>query len=212
MHAGRHRIPLPINQNRTLAADGLGDQRASAAGITVEQHGRVELDELEIADRQARPHRQRDAVARRALRVRGRGVQVTQSPGRKDHRRRVHDAEPVVVEHEHTGHRAIGLEQLECDVIAPDVQPGRGVIERPLHLRARRVATGVDDPAPRMSALAGERPLSRRSLVETRSVVDQFGDRTVAVGHDRAHRIRITQPSARGQRVGDMLVDRVSVA
>jgi hypothetical protein len=76
---------LPINQNRTLTTDGLGDQRASATGITVEQHGRVELDELEIADRQARPHRQRDAIARRALRVRGRGVQVTQAPSRKDH-------------------------------------------------------------------------------------------------------------------------------
>jgi hypothetical protein len=64
MHSGCHRIPLPINQNRALTPDGLGDQRASAAGITLEQHGRVELDELEIADRKARPHRQCDAVAR----------------------------------------------------------------------------------------------------------------------------------------------------
>ena len=209
MHPGGHRISLPINQNRALTPDGLGDQRAPAPGCTVEQHGRVELDELEIADRNTRPHRQCDAITRRTLGVGGRGVEMAQSPGRQDHRRRVHDAEPVVAEHEHTGHRAIGLEQLERDVIAPDVQPGRGVVERPLHLGTRRIAAGVDDPASRMSALAGERPLSRRRLVEPRAVVDQFGDRAVAVGHDRAHRIRIAQPGTRGERIGDVLVDRI---
>ena len=209
MHSGCHRMPLPINENRALTADGFGDQWAPAARITVVQHGRVELDELEIADRHARPHRQRDAVARRTLRVRGRGVQMTQSPGRQDHRRRVHDTEPVVVEHEHTRHRAVSLKQLQRNVIAPDVQSSRGGVERPLHLRARRVATGMDDATPRMSALTGQRPLSRGGFVEPRSVVDQCGHRAIAVGHDRAHRIRITQPGTRGHRVGDMLVDRV---
>jgi hypothetical protein len=117
------------------------------------------------------------AITRRTLGVGGRGVEMAQTSGRQDHRRGVHDAEPVVAQHEHTGHGAIGVEQLERDVIAPDVQPGRGVVERPLHLGTRGIAAGVDDPASRMPALAGERPLSRRRLVELRSVVDQSGDR-----------------------------------
>ena len=72
------------------------------------------------------------------------------------------DPEAVVVEREHTRDRTRIVKKLQCDVIATDVQPGRGAVERPLHLRTRRVASGVDDPPPRMSALAGQRPLSRR--------------------------------------------------
>ena len=84
----------------------------------------------------------------------------------------MHDAQSVVVEHKHTGHRAAGLKQFESDVTAPDVQQRRSMIECPLHLSTRRVATGVDDSTPRVPTLSGERPLSGRCLVEGKDEVD----------------------------------------
>ena len=95
------------------------------------------------------------------------------------------------------------------DVIAPDVQRGGGVVERPLHLGAGRVAAGVDDAPPRVPAFAGQRPLAGRGFVEMRSEVDQFGDGGVPVGDDRANRGRIAQATAGGQGVVDMRLDRV---
>ena len=107
VHAGGDRIALRVKQNRALAAQRLGDQRAPAAGVAVEQHGRVELDELDVADRHARPtapapHRHRSS--RRGWWWR---VQVAEPAGRQDDRRRVHDAGSVLAEHQHAGHRAV---------------------------------------------------------------------------------------------------------
>ena len=83
------------------------------------------------------PQRQRDTVAGRTLGIGRRRVQVTEAAGGEDHRRGVHDAEAVVVEDQHTGDRAVVAQHLQRDVIAPDVQGGRGVVERALHLGAR---------------------------------------------------------------------------
>jgi len=44
-----------VEQDRTLTADRLGDQRPPATGLAVVEHRRVELDELDVADRDAGP-------------------------------------------------------------------------------------------------------------------------------------------------------------
>ena len=94
VNTGRYRIALPVKQYRTLTADGLGDQRPPAAGLARprEKHGRVELDELEIADRDPGPQRQRDSVAGGALGIGGRAVEVPEPAGGQDHRGRADDA------------------------------------------------------------------------------------------------------------------------
>ena len=90
MNTGGDRISLAVNQYRALAADGLGDQWAPATAATgarcVEKHRRVKLDELEIADWQTRPQRQRDAVTGGAIGIGGRTEQVPQPTGGQDHR------------------------------------------------------------------------------------------------------------------------------
>ena len=99
MNARCYRITLPVKQYRTLAPDGLGDQRPPAAGAVTEEHGRVELDELEIADRDTGPQRQCDSVAGGALGIGGRAVKVPEPAGGQDHRGRADDPNPVRVAH-----------------------------------------------------------------------------------------------------------------
>ncbi|CFB95001.1 Uncharacterised protein [Mycobacterium tuberculosis] len=99
MHACRYRIALPVHQDRTLAADGLGDQRPPTPGASGKKHRGVELDELEIADRDARPQSQGDAVAGGARRIGGRAVQVPEPAGGQDHRRSADNAASVRSDH-----------------------------------------------------------------------------------------------------------------
>ena len=81
MYALGHRKSLGVNEFGALAADGLGDQRPPPGRVAVEQHGRVELDELDVADADAGPQRQRDPVAGGALWVGGGAVEVTEAAG-----------------------------------------------------------------------------------------------------------------------------------
>jgi len=76
MHPSGHRIALCVNQYRPFAAQGLGDQGPPPACGPGVEHGRVELHELDVADGDARPHRQCHPVTRRAIRVGGGGIQV----------------------------------------------------------------------------------------------------------------------------------------
>jgi hypothetical protein len=79
----------------------------------------------------------------------------------------------------------------------------------PLHLGAGGIATGVDDAPPGMAALPGQRPPAGSGFVEPCPVGHQFGDGTVAVGHDRADGVGIAESPARGDRVGDVGVDGI---
>ena len=63
VHPRGDRITLPVNEDSALAANRLGDERPPATRVAVEQHGRMELDELDVADRHARPQRKRHTVA-----------------------------------------------------------------------------------------------------------------------------------------------------
>ena len=65
-------VALEVDEERALAADRLGDQRLLAAGVGAEvHHRRVELHELQVAQRRPGPQRERHAVAGRHRGVRG---------------------------------------------------------------------------------------------------------------------------------------------
>ena len=209
MNTCSYRITLGIKKNRTFAAQRLGDQRPPSTSVSVEQHGRVELDELDIADRGTGPQRQCHTVAGGTVGIGGRTVEVPKAAGGQDDCRRMHDAEAVFAGHQDTADHAVVDEHLKRHVVTPDVQRRGGVIECALHLRAGGVAAGVDDPAPGVPAFAGQRPLPWFGFVESGTVVHQFGDRGIAVGHDRAHRDRVTQARTGDQRVSHMRVDRI---
>ena len=101
------------------------------------------------------------------------------------------------------------VQDLQSDVVVPDVEGGRGIVQGTLHLRTRGVTAGVHDAATGMAALPGQCPLAGGALVESGAVGDQVGHRLVAVGDDRAHRVFVTESGAGRQGVGDMGLDRV---
>ncbi|SIM33307.1 Uncharacterised protein [Mycobacteroides abscessus subsp. abscessus] len=78
------------------------------------------------------------------------------------------------------------------DVATADVQHRCRVIKRTLYLRARRIATGVDDAPRAMPALTGQCPLTRTRFIESRAVGDQIAYRPVSVGHDGPDGLGIT--------------------
>ena len=61
------RTPLPVHQHRALAPHGLGDEEA--LGVRMVKAGGMELDELHVLDLRPGAPRERDAVARRRIRV-----------------------------------------------------------------------------------------------------------------------------------------------
>ena len=95
-----NRLAVRRHQVGALAAHGLGDQeRAVADG----QRGGVELDELHVADGRAGAVRDRDAVAERAGRVGGAGVERARAAGREQRHAGAHRAQLVVAEHPGAG-------------------------------------------------------------------------------------------------------------
>ncbi len=211
----RDRHASSVNQHRALTADRLGDQRTPPASALAagsgEKHRRVELDELEIADRDAGPQRQCDSVAGGALWIGSGTVEVPEAARRQDHRGRADDPVPVRVAHQHARHRRTVVQHPQGHVTGAEVQHGRGVVERALNFGAGGVAARVHDASPRVTTLARHVPATWGRFVETGSDADQFGHGKVAVGDDRAHRVRITEARARRQGVGDVGVHRVVI-
>ena len=209
VHSGHHRLAPGIEQHRTFTAQRLGDQRSAAGAIAVEQHGRMELDELDIGDVHTGPQRQRDPVTGRPGRVGGGAVEVAESAGGQDHRGGVQHTDAIGIADEHSGDGGSVVQHFECDVVVPDVQGGSGMVEGALHLSAGGVTAGVHDAANRMPTLASQRPLAGRALVEPRAVGDQIGHRTVAVGDDGTHRVLITKSRSGNDRVAHMRLDGI---
>ena len=87
-----------VDQVGALAAYRLGDQRLLALGVRAEeQHGRVELHELQVGDLGAGAQGERHAVAGGDGRVGGRGEDLAHAAGGEDHRGGVHGADAVVL-------------------------------------------------------------------------------------------------------------------
>ena len=79
--------------------------------------------------------------------------------------------------------------------------------QRPLDLRAGRVAAGVHDARQRVTALAGERERRGRAVagaVEHRAERHELADPARALGDEHPHRVGVAEPGAGGERVGEV--------
>src|ERR1700749_3099996 len=101
MNPGGYLITFAVDKFRALATNGLGDQRPSATGALPVEHGRVELDELQVTDSHPGPQPQSDAVAGGALGIGRRVVELSDSTGGQNHRRCTDDPVSVRAEHRH---------------------------------------------------------------------------------------------------------------
>ena len=97
---------------------------------------------------------------------------MAESAGGQDHRRGVQHTDAVGVADEHPGDGGSVVQDLQRDVVVPDVEGGRRVVEGALNLSARGVTAGMHDAAARMPALAGQSPLAGGALVEAGAVGD----------------------------------------
>ena len=213
-----------VQQVAALAADRFADQRQLAAGTGAEvEHGRVELDELDVPQSGARPERGGHAVSGGHRRIGGRGVDLADPAGRQDHRAGVHGAHPfsaALAEHVQgdPGDRGrlpgrdLGRDQVEDQRLLDDldapVRPDRGD-QRPLDLRAGGIPAGVRDPITVVPALPGQLELAGGVAIELGPAGDQLGDLVGTLRDQYAYGLLDAQPGAGHQGVGDVLLDRV---
>src|SRR5690606_980984 len=145
-----------VDEVGALAPHGLGDQRLLPPGAFAEpQHGRVELDELQVGDLGSGAQGERYAVAGRDLRVRRRGVDLAEPAGGGHDGAGADGADaaglplPHDVEGDPGGASGGVLQQVEDEGVLDDLDTG--VLERgeegAADLRAGRVPAGVRDAA-----------------------------------------------------------------
>ena len=173
VHALHEAVALEVDEEGALAAHRLGDQRLLAARVGAEvHHRRVELHELQVAQRRARP------AARRAIPspVETAGLVVWAktwpSPPLASTTARQRTAPtpsrwPSPITCRVTpgdARRAVGVEQqVDGERVLDDLDLGRPLDrgdQRALDLGAGRVAAGVRDPVAVVAALAGQRQLA----------------------------------------------------
>ena len=183
--------------------------------------GRMELHELDVADH--RSGAQREPPPRR--RSRRSGWWSTRRPGRcrrwrgrppapgSHPRRRLPLAHDV---QRQPGRRAVGSrQQVEDERVLDHPDIGRvqhARHERPLDLRAGRVATGVRDAVAVVAALAAEGQRAVGAPVEARADLGQLAHRGRPLAHQRAHRGVVAHAGAGDDRVDEVLVGRVAGA
>ena len=183
MTPGHDRPARRVHQYRAGPAQGLGDERALAAGPVLPQHGRMELHELHVPQFRAGPGGQGQAVAGQPGRVGGGRVGLAEAAGGQHDRGRGHRADlqdpvladdpgqdpadraAVVTGHpgQHTtlpGHWSLVAGQgVQHDTVGQHLDPAgqQGGAEHPVHLPADRVAPGADDPVAAVPALQVQR-------------------------------------------------------
>lgn len=212
---------VAVDQVGALAAHRLGDQRLLALRVRAEeQHGRVELHELQVGELGARAQRQRHAVAGRHRGVGGRGVHLAHAAGREDHRGGVHGAHAVVLALAHhvqgdTGRTAVGVrQQVQDQRVLDGVQPARAYRrhEGAGDLRTGGVTAGVHDAAPVVAALAAELDVARVVGVEVGAGGDQPPDRVGALGDEDPYGLLVAQARAGHEGVLEVLFGCVALA
>ena len=82
MHAGHHPLAGAVVEDRPLATHRLADERLLAGGVgAAPHHGRMELDELDVADVEARRAARWRPVAGHGRRVRRRREHLAETAG-----------------------------------------------------------------------------------------------------------------------------------
>ena len=216
-----HEAPsLEVDEERALAAHRLGDQRLLALGVGAEpHHGRVELDELEVAQPGSGAQRDRHAVAGGDAGV-GRLAEHLAEAARREHdRAAVHGTDAVVLalaEHVEgqAGDGAVGrAQQVDGESVLDDLDLGRAVDggdEGALDLGAGGVAARVGDPVAVVAALAGQRQLAVGVVVELRAERDQLADGVRALGHQYAYGVDVARSRAGHEGVALVLLGGVA--
>ena len=171
-----NRFALEVDEEGALAADRLGDQRLLAAGVGAEvHHGRVELHELEVAQRRAGAQRERHAVAGGDRRVGGLGEDLAEpAAGQHDGPAADRaDAVALALAHHvqgHAGDAAVrGEQQVDGERVLDDLDLGRRARprrsapagSRRRWRRRRRARSGRGGGRPRGSATARRRGRGR---------------------------------------------------
>ncbi len=212
---------VAVDQVGALAAHGLGDERLLALRVRAEeQHGGVELHELQVGDLGSRAQGERDTVAGGDRGVGRGGEDLAHAAGRQDDRGGVHGAHAVVLAlaHHVQGHArgtAVGVrEEIQDERVLDGAHAPRTnrLDQRAGDLRAGRVAARVRDPAPVVAALAGELQAALLRLVEVGARLDEPAHGVRALGDEDPHRVLVAQPGARDQGVGQVLLGGVALA
>ncbi len=213
---GHHRAAGQVDQARPLAAQRLGDQRRAAAEARHPQRGGVELHELDVGQRRARPQRERPAVGGGDRGVRRRLVEPADPAGGEQDggggddaqltRRRRRRPDPS------RGRRACRRTATAVCPASTVTSPGSAAS------RARSTSAPVASPPAWMTRVVPWPPSRVRARraprvgrgVEHRAPGPQLGHRVGPAGEDLAGRGVVDQPAARGQRVGHVRVDAVA--
>ena len=206
VHALHEPVALEVDEEGALAADRLGDQRLLAAGVGAEvHHRRVELDELQVAQRGAGPQRERHAVAGRHRGVGGLGEHLAEAAGGEHDGPAVHRADAVAlaladhVQGDAGDAAVLGEQQVDGQRVLDHLDLGRpldGGDQRPLDLGPGGVAAGVRDPVAVVAALAGQRQLAVGAVVEVGAERDQLVDRLGTLVDQHAHRVEVAGTGA----------------
>ena len=202
---GNGRAARIVHDDRAGAPQRLGDQGALPAAFRVPQDRRVELDELDVAQRGPRSRREREPVTGHSGRVGRRGVGLPESAGGQHDRPGPH--------HSRDQRRLARTGQTDQQAAIRQVERHRVREQRnragqqcagqhPVHLGPHRVAASVHDPAAAVPALQVPVP-------EPRAQRRQPRDHFRRLGHQRGHGRRIAQPGARRQCVLGVQRDRI---
>ena len=211
---------------RTFAAQRLGDEEAAL--LRVVQAGRVELDELHVADAAAGAPGHGDAVAGGGVGVAGVAVDLAHAAGGQHHRRGAQrlDALAVHVQRIHAVAARRHLVDRALEVARGDqVHRHPALAQRDVRVRARlgqqRVVDGLaggiggmGDAPHRVAAFAREVQAQRAAGVgrERHALRHQPFDRLRAVLGDEARGVFVDQAGAGVLRVAHVRIDAVVVA
>ena len=210
--AGHEALALLVDQVGALAAHRLADEPPRRPS-DVEGRG-VELHELHVLEHRARPVGDGDAVACGHIGVCRLAVDLADAAARQDRLLGPHQRDAVHLARE-DGAQALAVvgEQVHDEGVVEALDAGaRRHLrhKRLLHLGARGIALGVDDPGTRVAALAGERELPAL-LVEVGAALDELADPRRPLPHNHLHHLALAKPLANGQRVGDVGLEAVGL-
>ncbi len=176
----------------------------------------MELHELEVRDRRARPPRHRHAVAGRDAGIGRLAEDLAEPAAREDRRLRPDQLQPVARvmgdRAEHAAVAAFGGEQIDREALLEDADRSRRLrlrLERAGQFAAGGVAVGVHDAAAAMAAFASEVDLARGVRVETHAPLDQTLEFRGSLLGQESDRLGIVEPAARLDRVERVRLGRV---
>jgi hypothetical protein len=208
-----HESPAALGpQDCAVPAQGFGNEGTRHGWMV--QGGRVELHELGVGHRHARPHRHGDPVACRLGRVRRDSEQLAGTPAGEENVCGL-DADDAAcrVERKHARAAPVLDEEVERE---PVLEDGGGARldrshEGALHFGPCGHPAGVEDPRHRVTTLAGAGQAPRRAAIEHGPEGDQLVDAGRALVDEHADGRFVAQSAACPQRVGEMQVGRVLV-